>query len=146
MWLLYYLWYRTFFSRSNNTSVETSPCFSVSFDESLNKVFQVEQIDLNITVLSRGWPKLITLHELEGVWSSQSSLRRRKVVNITKLGKLWAPCSSWWLPNWSKANLTVKLRRFSEPCGKLSMTVLLDGRCTPELEKLMYSPDVFPLR
>ena len=33
--------------------LKKSPCFSMSFDESLNKVFQVEQIDLNIKVLGR---------------------------------------------------------------------------------------------
>ena len=29
-------------------TVKNSPCFSVSFDESLNKIYQEEQMDLNV--------------------------------------------------------------------------------------------------
>ena len=48
MWIFHKLWISTFFKTNLIKSIEDSPFFAASFDESLNRIYQYEQMDVHI--------------------------------------------------------------------------------------------------
>ena len=48
MWIFHKLWISTFFKTNLIKCIKDSPFFAASFDESLNRIYQHEQMDVHI--------------------------------------------------------------------------------------------------